>query len=434
HLPPDEIANDKIFENLTQIWLYGDHYKWRLMRTYGINEDYITGSKSDFEKFITWAKTIPYTLRNPIYHWSHLELKNYFGITKLLNPDTAQDIYNSSATMLNSQDFSVRNLLRKFNVKVICTTDDPTSNLEHHKKIKNDNYEIKVLPTFRPDKGLSVENPDIFNSWVNNLEEAADMSIDDYNTFISAIKKRHDYFHDLGCRAADHGMETIYAEDYTESEIKAFFLKIRKGNKLELKEQLKFKTATMLEFGLMNHTKGWIQMLHLGALRNNNARLLNKLGPDTGFDSIGDFNIAKALSKFLDSLDMEDKLTKTILFNLNPRDNAMLVSMIGNFQDGSVPGKMQYGPAWWFLDTKDGMIDQMNDLSNMGMLSQFVGMETDSRSFLSYPRHEYFRRILCNLLGEEIEKGELPNDLDLIGNIVQDICYNNAKNYFGIDL
>ncbi len=435
HLPPDQIANDIKYENITQIWLYGDHYKWRLMRAYGINEQYITGNKSDYEKFNAWAETVPYTIRNPSYHWTHLELKNYFGINdRVLNLNSAEIIYNKCNELLQTDDFSVKNLLRKFNVKIVCTTDDPTSNLEYHKKLREEKFEIKVLPTFRPDKGMAVESPKIFNEWVDKLETITNTTIDNYDTYISAIKERHDIFHDIGCRISDHGLEIILAEDYSESEISRIFKKIRAGNRLENNEIVKFKSAMMIEFALMNHGKNWTQMIHIGAMRNNNSRLFRMLGPDSGFDSIGESEIARSLSKFLDNLDNDDRLPKTILFNLNPKDNGLIASMIGNFQDGSIPGKIQFGPAWWFLDTKLGMTNQINALSDMGMLSKFVGMVTDSRSFLSYPRHEYFRRILCNILGEEIDKGELPNDLELIGNIVQDICYNNAKNYFDIDL
>lgn len=435
HLPPDQIANDLKFENITQIWLYGDHYKWRLMRAYGIDEQYITGNKSDYEKFKAWAETVPYTIRNPIYHWTHLELKNYFGITdRVLNPNTADYIYNKCNKLLETDDFSVKNLLRKFNIKVVCTTDDPTSSLEYHKKLKEDKFEINVLPTFRPDKGMAVESAKNFNEWVDNLEAITNNSIDNYDKYISVIKERHDSFHKLGCRISDHGMETIFAEKYSENEITKIFNKIRSGYELDHFEIVKFKSAMMSEFASMNYEKNWTQMLHIGAIRNKNSRFFRILGPDSGFDSIGESDMARSLSKFLDNLDKDNKLPKTILFNLNPKDNAVMASMIGNFQDGSIPGKIQFGPAWWFLDTKLGMINQINVLSDMGMLSKFVGMVTDSRSFLSYPRHEYFRRILCNLLGEEIDKGELPNDIELIGTIVQDICYNNAKNYFNIDL
>jgi len=435
HLPPEQIANDVKFENITQVWLYGDHYKWRLMRTFGINEKYITGEKSDYDKFISWARTVPYTIRNPIYHWTHLELKNYFGISdRILNPNSADYIYKKCNELLQTDDFTVKNLIKRFKVKLVCTTDDPTSNLEYHQKLKEDKFEIKVLPTFRPDKGMAVESSKIFNEWVDKLETVTNSSINNYDRYLSALKERHNYFHDIGCRLSDHGMETIFAENYSESEISAIFKKIRTGNELGYNEILKFKSAIMIEFGLMDYEKNWTQMLHIGAMRNNNSRMFRSLGPDAGFDSIGDYKVARSLSTFLDILDNGDRLPKTILFNINPKENGTLASMVGNFQDGSIPGKIQYGPAWWFLDTKLGMIDQINVLSDMGMLSKFVGMVTDSRSFLSYPRHEYFRRILCNILGEEIEKGEIPNDLELIGNIVKDICYNNAKNYFGIDV
>ena len=435
HLPPEQIANDVKFENITQVWLYGDHYKWRLMRTFGINEEYITGDKSDYDKFISWSRTVPYTIRNPIYHWTHLELKDYFGISdRVLNPKNADYIYKKCNDLLQTDDFTVKNLLKRFNVKIVCTTDDPTSNLEYHKKIKEAKFEIKVLPTFRPDKGMAVESSKVFNEWVDILESVTNTTINNYDTYISALKERHNYFHDIGCRLSDHGMETIFAENYSDSEISDIFRKIRAGNELGYNEILKFKSAIMIKFGLMDHEKNWTQMLHIGAMRNNNSRMFRSLGPDGGFDSIGDYKVARSLSTFLDILDNDDQLPKTILFNINPKENGTLASMVGNFQDGTIPGKIQYGPAWWFLDTKIGMTNQINILSDMGMLSKFVGMVTDSRSFLSYPRHEYFRRILCNLLGDEIEKGEIPNDLELIGNIVKDICYNNAKNYFGIDV
>ncbi|MBD3256421.1 MAG: glucuronate isomerase [Candidatus Lokiarchaeota archaeon] len=431
HLPPEQIANDVRFDTITQIWLYGDHYKWRLMRTFGIDEDYITGNKSDYDKFRAWAKTVPYTIRNPIYHWTHLELKTYFGIDdKLLNAKNADDIYNRCNVLLKTEDFSVKNLLRKFKVKVVCTTDDPTSSLEHHKRLRD--FEIKILPTFRPDKGMTVENPSVFNQWVDELGAISNTSINDFDAYIAIIKERHDFFHQLGCRISDHGMETIYAEDYNDAEIAKIFKKIRNSNNLNKSEVLKFKSAMMMEYALMDNEKNWTQMLHIGAMRNNNTRLYQKLGPDVGCDSIGDFKICRALSKFLDRLDKNNNLPKTILFNLNPRDNALMASMIGNFQDGTVKGKLQYGPAWWFLDTKEGMINQLNVLSDMSMLSQFVGMVTDSRSFLSYPRHEYFRRILCNLIGKEIDKGEIPEEFELMGEIIKNICYNNAKNYFGL--
>jgi glucuronate isomerase len=435
HLPVSDIAQDSCFENLSQAWLYGDHYKWRAMRANGIAEKYITGSAADFEKFEKWAETVPYTLRNPLYHWTHLELKRYFGISdKLLNPDSAKEIYETCSEMLRTPEFSARHLMRKMNVKLVCTTDDPTDTLEHHKKLKEDGFEIKVLPAWRPDKGITTENLPALNEWIDKLQRTADIEIKDYRTYLEAIRKRHDYFHKMGCRLSDHGLETAYAEDYTESEIKTIFKKIKAGDTLALAEQLKFKSAMMVEFALMDAQSGWVQQLHLGALRNNNTRMMKTLGPDMGFDSIGDFEIARPLAKFLNRLDAVTRLPRTIIYNLNPGDNELIATMIGNFQDGTVPGKLQFGSAWWFLDQKDGMEKQINALSNMGLLSRFVGMLTDSRSFLSYPRHEYFRRILCNILSNDVENGKLPKDMGLLGKMVEDICYNNAKNYFPMEV
>lgn len=434
HLPPAQIAEDKQFENLTQVWLYGDHYKWRAMRTNGMAERYCTGDASDWEKFQKWAETAPHTLRNPLYHWTHLELQRYFGISKLLSPDTAKDIYEKCSAMLRTPEFSVRNIMRKMNVKAVCTTDDPVDSLEHHKKIKSDGFEIKVLPTWRPDKGMAVENVIAFNQWTDAIEKASGIAVKNLKTYLDAIRNRHDFFHSVGCRISDHGLETAYAEDYTESEIAAIFDKLRGGRAASKEEGLKFKSAMMIEFALMDHEKGWVQQLHFGALRNNNTRLLKALGPDTGFDSIGDFEIARPLAKFLDRLDINNKLPKSILYNLNPRDNELMATMIGNFQDGTTAGKLQFGSGWWFLDQKDGMEKQINALSNLGLLSRFIGMLTDSRSFLSYPRHEYFRRILCNVLGNDVENGELPADMSLLGKMVGNICFNNAKSYFCMDI
>ena len=433
HLSPADIAGDRAYDNITQIWLYGDHYKWRAMRSNGVDEKYCTGDAGDFDKFKAWAETVPHTLRNPLYHWTHLELARYFGIDDmLLDGNTAEKIYKLAGDLLKTKEFSVRSLLKKMNVKVICTTDDPLDSLEHHIKIKKEGFEIKVLPTFRPDKGMAVESVELFNGWVDKLQEVADTDITDYNSYLVAIKKRHDFFHEVGCRVSDHGLETIYAQDYADKEIDAIFNKIRSKKALTDLEILKFKSAIMIEFALMDNEKGWTQQIHYGVLRNNNTRLFKKLGPDTGFDSIGDFEIGKSFVNFFDKLDMNNKLPKTIIYNINPRDNELIATMIGNYQDGSVPGKMQFGSGWWFLDQKDGMERQMNALSSLGLLSRFVGMLTDSRSFLSYPRHEYFRRILCNLLGNDMEDGSLPNDLDLVGKMVQNICYNNASNYFGV--
>jgi glucuronate isomerase len=404
------------------------------MRTNGVPEKYCTGDADDYAKFEKWAETVPYTMRNPLYHWTHLELKNPFGIQKILSPKTAREIYDECTTKLQTPEFSVRSILKKMQVKVICTTDDPTDTLEYHKKIKADKFEIQVLPTFRPDKGMSPENPEVFNAWVDKLAAVSDVHIHDLSSYLTAIRKRHDYFASMGCRLSDHGIETIYAEDYTESEIENIFAKVRGGKALSREEVLKFKSAMLVEFALMDNEKAWTQQFHYGALRNNNSRMLRQLGPDTGWDSIGDFEVGPPMAKFFDKLDTQNRLTKTIIYNLNPRDNELIATMIGNFNDGSVPGKMQFGSGWWFLDQKDGMEKQLNALSNMSLLSRFVGMLTDSRSFLSYPRHEYFRRILCNLIGHDVENGELPNDVEWLGKMVENICYHNAKDYFGFEL
>lgn len=431
HLPPDQIADNRQFDNITQIWLYGDHYKWRAMRTNGIPERYCTGDADDFSKFQKWAETVPYTLRNPLYHWTHLELQRYFGITEPLNGKNARQIYDRCTEQLQSPDYSVRNLLRRMQVETVCTTDDPVDSLEHHKKLVDSGFEIGVLPTFRPDKAMAVEDTLAFNQYVARLEAASNVSIHTFDDFMTALRQRHDFFAAMGCKLSDHGLEQIYAEDYTETAIKAIFDRIRAGQTLSITEVLQFKSAMLVYLAEMDWEKGWTQQFHLGALRNNNSRMLRQLGPDTGWDSIGDFSQARALSRFLDRLDTNDKLAKTILYNLNPADNELMATMIGNFNDGSVAGKVQFGSGWWFLDQKEGMERQLNALSNMGLLSRFVGMLTDSRSFLSYPRHEYFRRILCNLLGNDIENGELPDDIAWVGQVVQQICYGNAKTFFG---
>jgi len=430
HISPKEIAEDKTFDNITQIWLYGDHYKWRAMRTNGVDERFCTGDASDWEKFEKWAETVPHTLRNPLYHWTHLELKKFFGIDKVLSPDTAKEIWDECNAKLTSGSYSCRDIIRMANVDTICTTDDPVDNLEHHRAIKESGFEVKVLPAWRPDKAMMVEDKDFFNDYVDQLAEAANVEIDSFDAFMVALDKRHQFFHDNGCRLSDHGLDTAFAEDYSEAEINAIFDKIRSLKNLSAAEILKFKSCMLYEFGIMDNSRGWTQQFHIGAQRNNNTRLFNKLGPDTGFDSIGDVPVAAPLAKLLNRLDLEDKLSKTILYNLNPRDNELYATMIGNFQDGSVPGKMQYGSGWWFLDQKDGMEKQMNALSNLGLLSRFVGMLTDSRSFLSYTRHEYFRRTLCNLLGNDVENGEIPANMELLGEMVENICYNNAKSYF----
>ncbi|ACU03380.1 MULTISPECIES: glucuronate isomerase [Pedobacter] len=430
HLIPDQMANDINFENITQAWLYGDHYKWRAMRANGIDEHYITGGASDLEKFKKWAETVPYTLRNPLYHWTHLELQRYFDVHEVLSAENAERIYHECTAKLQTPEYSVLNLLRKMNVKTLCTTDDPLDNLEFHQKLKNDGVDIKILPAFRPDKAMNADDTAGLNQYIDKLAALSGAEINDLDTYLSALKARHDYFAANGCSVSDHGLEQIYAEDYTAEEVKSIFVKIRTKAALSMDEVLKFKSALLFEFALWDHEKGWVQQYHLGALRNNNNRLLTQLGPDTGFDSIGDFSQAKQLSKFLNNLDSQNRLAKTILYNLNPADNELMATMIGNYNDGTVAGKVQWGSGWWFLDQKDGMIKQLNTLSNMGLLSRFVGMLTDSRSFLSYPRHEYFRRILCNLFGADVENGELPNDQEWLGKVIQDICYNNAKTYF----
>jgi glucuronate isomerase len=432
HLVPSMVANDHQFRSITEAWLGGDHYKWRAMRTNGIDEKYCTGKDtSDWEKFEKWAETVPYTMRNPLYHWTHLELKTAFGIEKLLSPKTAREIFDECNEKLASPEYSARNLMRKYKVETVCTTDDPVDTLEHHIKTRNDGFEIKMLPTWRPDKAMAVESASAFRSYVEQLAAVSDTKISAFDDMILALRKRQDFFAAQGCKLSDHGIEEFYAEDYTEAEIKAIFNKIYGGKELTHEEILKFKSAMMVIFAEMDWEKGWTQQFHYGAIRNNNTRLFNQLGPDTGFDSIGTFNTAKAMSKFLNRLDTNNKLAKTILYNLNPADNEMIATMIGNFQDGTVAGKIQFGSGWWFLDQKDGMEKQMNSLSVLGLLSRFVGMLTDSRSFLSYPRHEYFRRTLCNLLGNDVEQGLLPHqELEFIGKMVEDISYNNAKNFF----
>lgn len=429
HLSPKDIAENRKFQNLTEIWLEGDHYKWRAMRINGVAERYITGDASPYEKFLEWARTVPYTMRNPLYHWTHLELKNYFGTTKVLDETSAKEIYDEATAALQQDDYSVLALLKRMNVEVVCTTDDPTDDLGYHIQLAKQKSGIRMFPTFRPDKTFAAEDPKTYNAYIDKLESASGTSIKRFDGLLDALKTRIDFFDSLGCRASDHGLEYLYYDQDAASNANSVFLKVRAGKTLTPGELLQLKCAVLTELCKMYHAKGWAQQFHLGALRGNNSRMLRDLGPDTGFDSIGDYPQAQSMSKFLNQLDDTDQLTKTILYNVNPSDNDTFATMLGNFSMG-IPGKMQWGSGWWFMDQKDGMERQMNTLSNMGLLSRFVGMVTDSRSFLSYPRHEYFRRILCNLLGNDIEKGELPDNFEWIGKIVEDVCYHNAKAYF----
>jgi glucuronate isomerase len=435
HLPPAQIAQDHRYANITQVWLYGDHYKWRAMRTNGVPEKFCSGDATDWEKFEKWAATVPYLLRNPLYSWTHLELARYFGVHKTLSPETAREVWNTCNARMSRPDFSARGLMEQSNVVLVCTTDDPTDTLEHHQAVAADpSFKVQVLPTWRPDKGMAVESPEAFNRWVDKLANLADVTIRDFDSFLEALSRRHAFFHQVGCRLSDHGIETAYAAEYTDRQIRAIFRNVRRGRAVSPAEAIQFKSAMLYEFGIMDHAKGWTQQFHLGALRNNNSLMFNRIGPDTGFDSIGDFEIARPLSRLLDRLNATEQLAKTILYNLNPRDNALMATLLGNFQDGSVPGKIQYGSAWWFLDQEDGMRRQIEDLSQLGLLSRFVGMLTDSRSFLSYTRHEYFRRILCSILGQDVESGRVPRDMKLLGRMVRDICYHNAAQYFGFNL
>ncbi|WP_348798651.1 glucuronate isomerase [Flavobacterium adhaerens] len=429
HLNPQFIAEDKIFDNITSVWINGDHYKWRAMRTLGINEQFITGNGSDKDKFLNWAKTVPYTMRNPLYHWTHLELARYFDINELLNEKSAERIYEEASAKVNSAAYSTQNLLKKVNAEFVCTTEDPIDNLEFHQKLAKGNFTTKVSTAFRPDKAILI-SADGYNDYINKLGEVAGISINTFTDLCTALRNRIDYFDKNGCKLCDHGLDQIYFENFTENQINVIFKRKRENQVLTPEETLKFQSAILLFLSETYHEYGWVQQFHLGALRNNNARMHRILGPDTGWDSIGDYPQAQKLSAFLNALDSKDKLTKTIIYNLNPADNEVMATMIGNFNDGSVKGKVQFGSGWWFLDQKDGMTKQLNALSNMGLISCFIGMLTDSRSFLSFPRHEYFRRILCNLLGDEIQRGELPNDMEWIGKMVSDISYHNAKEYF----
>lgn len=434
HLPPEEIAENQSWENLAQVWLGGDHYKWRAMRTNGINEKYCSGSASDREKFDVFCSMMPKLLKNPIYHWSHLELAKYFNYNqKLISSESSEEIWNSTLGLFEN-GLSAKDLITQSKVEIICTTDDPADSLEHHAKVATDcDFKTGVFPTWRPDKSLAIQNGPIYLEYLKNLSESAGIEITSFESLIQALEKRHQFFHDNGCRLSDHGLETVVAEFTTAQECERIFQLALQGKMLSDLEVAQFQTHVLFELMKMNAKKDWVQQMHIGAIRNNNSAMFEKIGPDTGFDSMGDSNYAKPLSAFLDKLNSENLLCKAILYNLNPKDNAMLATMIGNFQDGETAGKIQWGSGWWFLDQKDGMEQQIETLSLMGTLSQFVGMLTDSRSFLSYTRHEYFRRILCNMLGNDINSGVLPQDTKLIGKMVEDICYYNAKAYFGLN-
>jgi glucuronate isomerase len=433
HLPVKEMAENRSFENLTHVWLAGDHYKWRAMRTNGIPEALITGNASDEEKFRAWAATVPHTLRNPLYHWTHMELKRPFGITnRLLTGSTAGGIWEECNALLATPDFSSRGLISKANVRLICTTDDPLDTLEHHHAIAEDSsWNVRVLPTFRPDKAMAVHAPAIFRPWIESLEELQNATVKSYSDLVYALGQRHDFFHAHDCRVSDHGLEFIDFVDTPEADLNRIFLNAREGIAADPTEAVRFRGMLMVELGRMNHRRGWAQQFHLGALRNSNARMHALLGPDTGYDCIGDFPQVNGLARLMGKLDSTSELTRTIIYNLNPADNEAFAALIGSFQEGPVRGKIQFGSGWWFLDQKEGMERQINALSNMGLLSMFIGMLTDSRSFISYSRHDYFRRILCNLLGSDIEDGLLPNDDQLVGGMIKDICFKNAALYFG---
>jgi len=430
HLSPDAIARNRQFSNLTEIWLEGDHYKWRAMRINGVAERYCTGDASPEEKFRAWANTVPHTVRNPLYHWTHLELKNYFGVTDLLNESSANRIYALCSEKLQQTDFSVQGLLNKMNVEVVGTTDDPTDSLAYHQEFAKQNAGFSMVPTFRPDKSYSTADPVSYNRYIDQLCNVSNIQISHFNDLLNALLKRIDFFESMNCRASDHGLEYLYFDDWAEEKAPALFEKIRGGGALDEREQDTLRGAVLVNLSRAYHKKGWAQQFHLGALRNNNSRMMRTLGADTGFDSIGDFSQAKHMARYFNALDTSNQLAKTILYNLNPADNEVFATMVGNFSDGSTPGKIQWGSGWWFLDQKDGMEKQLNTLSHMGLLSRFVGMVTDSRSFLSFPRHEYFRRIVCDLFGRDMERGELPSDINQIGPIVRDICYGNAVRYF----
>lgn len=430
HLPPEEIAANSSYENITAIWLKGDHYKWRAMRVNGVQEHYITGAADDREKFLRWAETVPKTLKNPLYHWTHLELKRYFGIDRLLDASTASDIWGHTREQLQGDEMRTRPLLKNKGVRVVCTTDDAVDTLEHHGACDPERIGFSVWPTFRPDRAMQIEDPASFLGWLNRLREVSGVDVDGWESFIEALRQRHDHFDHMGCRASDHGLSEPWADDFTATGCDETLQLLLQQKPVDEGRQRAFKSALMVEFARMNHEKDWAFQMHIGAQRNNNTRAFKQLGPDSGYDSIGDRPVAQALARFLDRLDAENSLPRTILYNLNPADNAVFATMTGNFAADGIPGKVQYGPAWWFHDQKEGMEEHLQVLSNMSLLSRFVGMVTDSRSFLSFPRHEYFRRILCNMLGDDLEKGIVPADYALLGEMISDLCYRNALSYF----
>jgi glucuronate isomerase len=432
HLPPRDIAQNRQFENLFEIWLEGDHYKWRAMRANGVDERYCTGKATPLDKFKAWAATVPHTLRNPLYHWTHLELKRYFGIDDLLDESTAARVWKRANAQLATPELTTQGILKKFRVTTVCTTDDPVDDLQSHRVLASSNLATRVLPAYRPDRALGVNQPAAFQQWLGRLEKAADRDIGTLSALLDALRSRHDFFHAQGCRLSDHGLNQCYADFCSEKTAGAIFTRALRGKAATPEEFAQFASFMMLFFGQMDGEKGWTQQLHLGALRNANTRLLRELGPDTGFDSIGDFPQAAGLSAFLDRLEQEKSLPKTIIYNVNPADNYAFAAMIGNFQDGLTPGRIQWGSGWWFLDQREGMEWQLNALSNIGLLSRFVGMVTDSRSFMSYPRHEYFRRTLCNLIGRDVENGEIPGDDALLGPMIRNICYSNAERYLAL--
>ncbi len=434
HLPPRDVAGNRQFRNLFEIWLEGDHYKWRAMRANGVAERYCTGRAEQKEKFLAWARTVPATLRNPLYHWTHLELKRYFGIDELLDEASAPRIWDRANALLATEELRAHGILGRFHVKAVCTTDDPGDDLSCHRAIAASGLKTRVFPAFRPDKALNVHLPELFNPWVDRLAAAANIEIDGFRAFADALKQRHDFFHQMGGRLSDHGLNHAFGEFATDREAAGIFDRARQGQPASFAEQERFAGNLMLLFGRLDAEKGWTKQLHLGARRSNNTRRLREMGPDTGWDSIGDWPQVDALAAYLDRLDQENALPKLVIYNLNPSDNYAMAAMIGNFQDGVTAGKIQLGSAWWFLDQKEAIEWQMNALSNCGLISRFLGMLTDSRSFMSYPRHEYFRRVLCNLFGRDIEAGELPDDESLVGPVIRNICYGNAKNFLGLEV